>query len=84
MGAPQMMEIGVNVSMEPHQAPWDNQPRSGLKFLHLAWLWVPKAAAGVWEDPSGRGHLDLVTFLGNVFHLGSVAFCHPGLSLCLH
>lgn len=51
--------------------------------LHLAWLWVSEAATGVWAGPSGHGHLDLVTFLGNVFHLDSVGFCHPGLSLCL-
>lgn len=44
---------------------------------HLAWLWVSEAAVGVWAGPSGHRHLDLVTFLGNVFHLDSLGCCHP-------
>lgn len=65
-----MMNVSVKVSCRASTDSWPGNAQ------HLAWLWVSKAAVSVWAGPSGHRHLGLVTFLGNVFHLDSLGWCH--------
>lgn len=81
MGSLQMMDVRMKMRCRASTGPWWGAGQAIPSILHGFGCWRQLWVSGqVLLDT----HLDLVTLLGNVFHLGSLGWCHPTSELCPH